>query len=248
MTTYVDALESITATGKLIRQLKDEKEIEHLKDCMDRIFLSVMPPKPVKNKVSSKRSTYSFTTPTTSPGGPLTENEYAMLHEMVKNGKEYTNLDAVARAVTGDPNATHEFPLIVLRQFLRNHSQPGGQQYEIEIAQARSRKSMDQYRIKIGSMDKVKELISDQYYSNYPGYKNYSSMMTNQAAPVPVKVKVKVPSRTHAQLEKQIIAAVPFERKIKHVCDRVGRASSGSMYRLIKDIIVKHKLRLGSSL
>lgn len=226
--TCLDALSAIIAAGKLSAEITDKKDRELIKNCVEYVFKSIMEEN--VSRAVAKEVEISLN---------LTEEEYAILATMVKKGKKYTNVAAVAKSVYGSSKVSHDSVLPVLRRFLRNNSSPVDP-CEIEIAQKRSRKAADQYRIKIGSLDRVKELLSDPCYSNFPVYTNYKLQPS-----LATKTKV-TKARTHAELERDIIAAIPYAKNIKHICDVVGRVSSGSMYRLIKSILIRHDLQIGS--
>jgi hypothetical protein len=240
------AISVILNAGQQLSQVNSD-DLEELHVLMNGIFQALKkagkaPPVMTIAKTAKKtgNTTSNNQSSSNQPPPRLTEEEYQILRTMVDNGKKYTRLDALAKVVYNNPNATHFLILKILRPILRDNDN-----LEIEIAQKRSRKYKDQYRIKNGSMHGVKSLISDSYYSNYPHYKNY--FLPSSSATTTIVTYTK-PPRTHAQLEQDIINAIPNASKVKHVCDMVNRQSSGSMYKLIKEIMKDYNLRLGSNL
>lgn len=228
-TPFLDALSAIIEAGKLSSAVTNQTDREQLKSCIDHVFKSLM------------TENTDTVIPDTEPVSlTLTEQQYTILAEMVKKGKKYTNVSMLAKLVYGNnSNIPYDSVLPALRRFLRNNSSPIDP-CEIEIAQKRSRKKgSDQYRIKIGSMERVKDILSDPCYSEFPSYTDYKL----QPASAPTNVKK---FRTHAELELAIIAAIPLARNINHVCEMVDRASSGSMYRLVNSLMIKYDLQIGS--
>lgn len=236
-TPYLDAIEAILIAGRIISKVEDKKELKLLKTCIEQVFQSSF--KNIADTEPAKKAVKPI-----SKANRLVEEQYMILKTMVDNGDLYTGLDSLVKAIYKNQLTTYVDILPVLRRFLKNNGN-----CEIEIEQSRSRTADDQYRIKKASVPKVMRLISDSYYSGYPGYKDYTSFLQSASSKPSVSVHpVSLAKRSHAQLERDIIDAIPYARNINHVCNMVGRKTSGPMYKLVKDILARYNLRIGSKL
>lgn len=235
--------------ARLISQVKDKKELLILKECIDGIFNSILnDPSIPEPHLAADTASSQVVVDSNDASTRLAAEEYLILKKMLDNDDRYTSLRPLTKSIYNDPTVKYERVLELIREFLRNNRRDE-KACDI-VKEPKKFKTADRYKIAKKDRLEVKRLISDPYYSKFVGYQDYSiELLETQTNELFINATTLLKkSKTHAELESEIINAIPYAKNIKKVCDMVGRKSSGSMYKLIKDIIVAKKLQLGSKL